>query len=593
MNFDKTIPNDAGDDNNNFMDSESGFNEPTFDGIKGGLGVVDRYVLKEKLGAGGFGSVYLAEDTEAKILVALKVLPSIMSDIPEEMEKVRDNFALVSQLSHSNIAGLKHLHKIQKIDFKANHALGVSTGGYLVVMEYVAGSTLSSWKKAQGGKIPFEQAVDICSKVAEALDYAHGRKIIHRDIKPSNIMVTFDQTGAVKDIKVLDFGLAAEIRSSMSRVSKEQGDTSGTRPYMAPEQWSGGKQGFATDQYSLAVMFYELVSGEVPFHSAFETGDMALMMNIAKNEKPNPITELDKKKNIALLKGLNKKPEERYASCGDFVRALSGKKISHKGTKTQRKSGKNLGIVAAVCIAGIVAFGGYKYYQNDIEKKVQVQLPKQLDERIENVEKTNALSIPPGKLTNTQKQETVVTESVIGTDKTTEQNIIKSSSTPGISSSSIVQKKSVTGNTSISVDQKQPKQSAATDASVTPTDQKNNVTAKTNNGEKSLSDKHHSSRMADRIKAKLAAKRLESELLKEQQDNTTTTEELVDWPSVTLSGTIGLSKSGAAIFDKNNIINVGETYKGMKLIDVTKDKKSGVILEFQGQTRFLASGQSL
>jgi len=112
--------------------------------------------------------------------------------------------------------------------------------------------------------------------------------------------------------------------------------------------------------------------------------------------------------------------------------------------------------------------------------------------------------------------------------------------------------------------------------------------------EKSLSDKYQNSRMTERIKAKLAAKRLEEEKrLQTMKENTETTEKNVDWPSATLSGTIGLSKSGAAIFDKSNIVNVGETYKGMKLIDVTKDKKSGVILEYEGQTRFLATGQSL
>jgi len=111
--------------------------------------------------------------------------------------------------------------------------------------------------------------------------------------------------------------------------------------------------------------------------------------------------------------------------------------------------------------------------------------------------------------------------------------------------------------------------------------------------EKSLSDKYQNSRMTERIKAKLEAKRLEEERLQKVQQKTDPIEKNVVWPSVALSGTIGLSKSGAAIFDKSNIVNVGETYKGMKLIDVTKDKKSGVILEYEGQTRFLATGQSI
>ena len=95
-------------------------------------------------------------------------------------------------------------------------------------------------------------------------------------------------------MRVLDFGLAAEIRSSMSRVSQEKGDTSGTRPYMAPEQWAGRKQDGRTDQYALAVMFYELVSGAVPFASAFDTGDPVIMANAAHNIVPEPLPELTK-----------------------------------------------------------------------------------------------------------------------------------------------------------------------------------------------------------------------------------------------------------------------------------------------------------
>jgi hypothetical protein len=115
----------------------------------------------------------------------------------------------------------------------------------------------------------------------------------------------------------------------------------------------------------------------------------------------------------------------------------------------------------------------------------------------------------------------------------------------------------------------------------------------TKSAEKSLADKYDNLSMTERIKAKLEAKRLEEERLKQVQQSEETTEKNIVWPSVSLSGTIGLSKSGAAIFDKSNIVNVGETYKGMKLIDVIKNKKRGVTLEYEGETRFLATGQSL
>jgi hypothetical protein len=123
---------------------------------------------------------------------------------------------------------------------------------------------------------------------------------------------------------VLDFGLAAEIRSSMSRVSQEQGDSSGTRPYMAPEQWVGKRQGPYTDQYSLAVLFYELVSGAVPFQSVFETGDMQLMRDVVKTELVEPLEELDAKQNAVLLRALSKDPNERFGNCLQLIDEISG-----------------------------------------------------------------------------------------------------------------------------------------------------------------------------------------------------------------------------------------------------------------------------
>ncbi|MEA2011566.1 MAG: serine/threonine-protein kinase, partial [Verrucomicrobiota bacterium] len=188
------------------------------------LGSIDRYKLFHKLGAGGFGAVYLAFDTISQLYVAIKVLPALISQDPEELENVRKNFALVSKLKHPNIASLEHLHKIEKIDESSENLLKVGQGGYLVIMEYIKGSTISSWRRQfDDKKVPFEKAVEICSAVATALDFAHGKKIVHRDIKPSNVMITEDG-----EIKVLDFGLAAEIRSSMSRVSNQVSDTSGT-----------------------------------------------------------------------------------------------------------------------------------------------------------------------------------------------------------------------------------------------------------------------------------------------------------------------------------------------------------------------------
>ena len=338
------------------------------------IGRIDRYELIAQLGAGGFGSVYHARDSVALIDVAIKVLPPMISAIPEELENVRANFAIVSKLHHPNIGTLLHLHKVDKPDVASQELLRVFPGSFLVVMEYVQGSTLSNWKKQfPDKKVPYEKAVEICAKVADALDFAHFKQIIHRDIKPSNIMITNNN-----EVKVLDFGLAAEIRSSMSRVSKEQMDTSGTRPYMAPEQWTGKGQGSATDQYALACMFYELVSGKVPFQSVFESGDTILMMNLVKTEAPEPIVELFKKQNSVLLMALSKDPQERFANCADFLAALREGK-PRKTQETHTKGGFNIRLVAVVVLL-LLATGGYFGYQR-YEKNNKVEMKRVATEK--------------------------------------------------------------------------------------------------------------------------------------------------------------------------------------------------------------------
>ena len=290
------------------------------------LGRIDRYELLEGIGGGAFGVVFRARDTVANIDVAVKGLQPLIQNNREEMEKIRQNFALISQLHHPSIAAPLVLHQVQTVSYKApsvRRKLRVQEGDYLFEMTFAPGVTLSCWRKQfPEGKVPVGKALDICRHIADGLDYAHSQKIIHRDIKPSNIMVETRLDGRLY-VQVLDFGLAAEIRSSMNRVSHHVGDTSGTRPFMAPEQWQGLAQGPYTDQYALAVLFYDLVSGAVPFATAFETGDPLVMMNAVLHEKPLPLPFLRKSQNKALLKALSKEPKLRFRTCTDFVEGLN------------------------------------------------------------------------------------------------------------------------------------------------------------------------------------------------------------------------------------------------------------------------------
>ena len=285
------------------------------------LGRVDRYLLEERIGQGGFGSVWKAVDNETGVAVAVKALHPLIAANRDELERVRQNFVLVSRLTHPGICVLRHLHKIERIDDQDQSNLRVGQGDYLVVMDLVDGVTLTQYRLARGGTLPLDEALDLGGKIADALDYAHAQRIVHRDIKPSNIMITQSLDGTCA-VKILDFGLAAEIRNSLSRVSRDLGETTGTRPYMAPEQWSGKRQNARSDQYSLAVLVYELACGEVPFASAFESGDPIVMMNVVGREAPEPVEEFDERQNTVLTKALSKGREQRWGTCRAFVSAL-------------------------------------------------------------------------------------------------------------------------------------------------------------------------------------------------------------------------------------------------------------------------------
>ena len=336
-------------------------------GVRDILGRIDQYELVRELGGGGFGTVYLANDTVAGIDVAVKGLPPLVRHNKEELENIRRNFALVSRLHHPNIAAALTLHPVAKAvynDRSDAEKLRVFEGDTLVVMQYAPGVTLSQWRRQfPDGKLPLDTALEITRQVADALDYAHREKILHRDIKPANVMIETDAAGKVA-ARVLDFGLAAEIRSSMGRVSQQVNDTSGTRPYMAPEQWLGKVQGRGTDQYALAVLFFELVTGDVPFASVFETGDPIVMMNVVGREAPEISSTLPKPVRAALAKALSKAQDERFVTCADFVRALEGK------VKVKSSSGgkSSLPKIAGVFLAVLCFSGGVLFWRSEQEK---------------------------------------------------------------------------------------------------------------------------------------------------------------------------------------------------------------------------------
>ena len=329
------------------------------------LGRIDHYDLLRKLGGGGFGVVYLARDSVSGVEVALKTLHPLLKRNAEEMDLLREKFRLVHGLTHPNIAKALVIHLVREInvwDETARAELKRSPGDSVMVMDYAPGVTLAKWRRQfPDGIVPFDLALEIGRQVAAALDYAHSERIVHRDVKPSNVMVETVAAeprpldhgqGAARSpgaptlrVRILDFGLAAEIRSSMSRVSTKSGDTSGTRPYMAPEQWLGKKQDGRSDQYALACVLYELLSGAPPFAGVFETGDPAVMTTAVEKRSPDFLPGLSRGANAALLRALAKDPAARFPSCTAFVEVLGG------GRDASTKRPRRLAVAAAAVLA--------------------------------------------------------------------------------------------------------------------------------------------------------------------------------------------------------------------------------------------------
>lgn len=285
-------------------DSSLPINQGTLHRLPPGTLVAGRYEVKNVLGQGGMGIVYLCCDHTTNEDVALKSLLPELSFNSTEMNNILANFNLVHKLYHPYIAAYTAL--IQD-----------DNGEYYLVMEYVEGTNLQTYlaQARADGSFSAAMVLKFAGQLAEALDFAHKRNILHRDVKPANVIV--DNNG---DVKLLDFGLAAQIRNSIAKVSMNRADTGGTMPYMAPEQWLGEQPQAATDQYALAATVYEMFSTHPPFDSASEV----TMRECALHKIPQPLTGVDSNISSAVARALHKVPGKRFATCKEFTDAMAG-----------------------------------------------------------------------------------------------------------------------------------------------------------------------------------------------------------------------------------------------------------------------------
>jgi serine/threonine protein kinase len=264
--------------------------------------VDDRYVLGESLGSGGMGEVYLAHDKVLDREVALKVLRSHYAGDEEFAERFRREARSAASLSHPNI--------VQVYD-RGETGDGTS----YITMEYVPGGTLKEQIERRG---PFgaRETAAVGAQVADALGAAHEWGVIHRDIKPQNVLVS-----ASGDLKVTDFGLA---RVASAVTSSASGAIFGTAGYISPEQALGGPVGPRSDLYSLGVILYEMLTGELPFTA--DNSIAVCMKHVTEPLRPpkhlNP--EISDGMNALVVKLLAKDPAGRYASATELLDDLDG-----------------------------------------------------------------------------------------------------------------------------------------------------------------------------------------------------------------------------------------------------------------------------
>ncbi|HLB00236.1 MAG TPA: protein kinase, partial [Bacteroidota bacterium] len=267
--------------------------------------IISHYKILEKLGEGGMGIVYRAQDTKLDRVVALKFLPPQISATEGDKTRFTQEARAAAALNHPHIC---HIYRIDEVD--APPASG-RTGEKLmfIEMEHVDGVTLR--KKIAAGPIPLAEALNLATQIGEGLEEAHGKGIIHRDIKSDNVMVN-----SRNQAKVMDFGLA-KLKGALKLTRSSS--TVGTLAYMAPEQLRGVEADARSDIFSFGVLLYEMLTGRVPFEGAHEA---ALMYSIT-NEPPVPLEKYIPDAPAELLhiisRSLEKDPEDRYQTVHDMV----------------------------------------------------------------------------------------------------------------------------------------------------------------------------------------------------------------------------------------------------------------------------------
>ncbi len=259
-----------------------------------------RYRLEAKLGSGGMSTVYLARDTTLDRSVAVKVMHREMSEQPDQLERFRQEARAVAKFSHPNVVSV--------ID------AGEDGGFPYIVFEYVEGETLKQ-RISRLGALDAQEALAYAIEIARGLTVAHARNMVHRDIKPQNVLI--DAEGRAK---LTDFGISRQLEQDGMTAT---GRVLGTTDYVAPEQAMGRGADQRSDIYSLGVVLYEMLIGQVPFHADSQVGVAMKHVNEELPDVQARRPDLSAAAALVVERSTAKDPRERYQSVGEMIDDLS------------------------------------------------------------------------------------------------------------------------------------------------------------------------------------------------------------------------------------------------------------------------------
>jgi eukaryotic-like serine/threonine-protein kinase len=319
---------------------------------------ISHYKILKKIGQGGMGEVYLAEDTRLQRKVAIKVLPAVAASIPEGLARFEREAQTAAALNHPNIATIYDVGSEARPD--GSHI-------YFIVEEYLEGQTLQEFLKH--GRLSLQKALSFAIEIGEGLAAINAAGIVHRDLKPGNIFITLSG-----HLKILDFGLAKLIQPAptepvggnsptltFSLTGMVAGPAVGTPGYMAPEQFDGLEADQRADIFAFGMVLYEMLSG----HHPFEGKSIHSTIHRILNEPPRPFDQLESslppRLQWILEKCLQKDPAARYQHSSDLVVDLRAASASSaepvpkpKTTSAGKMAGKRVAIfIAAAFICGM------------------------------------------------------------------------------------------------------------------------------------------------------------------------------------------------------------------------------------------------